>query len=185
MLAKIHSIPTRGFGNIDENGVGKSENAEGIFDHYLKNKDHIIDELKEAGLSPEQAERAISLISFYKPLYAKSKPVLNHGDFGHKHILVDGKDITGIIDFGEARSDSAVFDFARWDLWYGDFIPTQWLKEGYTNKELFDENFDNLLHVIRMTVAIDTISWYQKQGYKEMVELLKKKLLEDLEYFKT
>jgi hypothetical protein len=53
-------------------------------------------------------------------------PVFIHGDLHNQHILVDGDDVTGIIDWSEAAQGDALFDVASLTLGHqdhlGDFI---------------------------------------------------------------
>jgi hypothetical protein len=53
-------------------------------------------------------------------------PVFIHGDLHNQHILVDGDDVTGIIDWSEAAQGDALFDIASLTLGHqdhlGDFI---------------------------------------------------------------
>lgn len=55
--------------------------------------------------------------------------------------MAKGNEIVAILDWGDVRSDSPLFDFANWDYWFDDVTPTEWLMEGYTNKKLFDSDF--------------------------------------------
>lgn len=184
LLAKIHSVKTEGFGWII--GAGKSEfkTSDEWLDNLINQREQFEKMAAEEDIDKQVIVRAIRIIRSFKGLYSKIIPHLNHGDFGHKHFMVTDNKITCILDWGGVRSDTPVSDFAWWDYWFGEFIPTEWLKEGYTNKSLFDNHFEDFLHLLRLFRGLETLSWYHKQKYKPAVKKAKVKLSRDLKYFK-
>lgn len=184
ILAKIHSIPTQGFDRIDQHGVGKFETFKDMMLDREAERGEYMRLAKRINLDSQVIERAMKIISDHQDLYEEVGSVLNHGDFGPKHIMVDGDKITGILDWGEAQGNSPVYDIARWDYWFGDWIPTEWLKEGYTDKSIFDENFELLTKLIHLRSSLILIFWYDEFKYPMGVERAKEKLLKDLEFFK-
>ena len=59
-----------------------------------------------------------------------------------------------------------------------------WLKEGYTNKKIFDSDYEELLHFIKLTIGLRALEWYHIQKYKGMIDRIKLKLFQDINYFK-
>ena len=47
-----------------------------------------------------------------------TSPHLLHGDWLPEHVLVDDSSVTGIIDFGGARSGDPAYDFAYWQFFW-------------------------------------------------------------------
>jgi len=183
ILSQIHSITRSGFGWINAEGESEFSTAYPIFDHFRQNREDIFALLTKHGVKNGSVTKALHILESYKQIYAKKSPVLNHGDFGHKHIMVENKKIKGILDWGSIRSDIPEYDFANWEYWYGTCIPTIWLKEGYQNKALFTKEFDELTHVIMLIKGIETIYWYSKEGYNEMIERCSAKFNTTLSYF--
>lgn len=184
LLAKIHTIPTQGFDRIDDQGVGEFKSFEDMMMDKETDGEKYAELAKRIGLDHDEIDQAFRILTEHQNLYEEAKSCLNHGDFGPKHIMVDEDKITGILDWGEAQGNSPVYDIAKWEYWYGDWIPTEWLKEGYTDKSIFDENFDLLSRLIYLRTSLILIYWYDEFGYPKGVERAGEKLLKDLESFK-
>lgn len=184
ILSKIHSIGTQGFGWIIGEGKAEYKTSNELIDGLL-NKHELFEKMaEEEDLDKHIVIKTLDIIKGFKGSYSKIKPHLNHGDYSHKHFMVKDNKIVAILDWGGARSDTPVYDFAGWDYWFGEYIPTEWLIAGYSNKELFDHNFDDFLHLLRLFRGLETLNWYHQEKYKPAVEKAKIKLLKDLEYFK-
>lgn len=184
ILAKIHSIPTQGFDRINGQGIGKFKSFRDMMLDREAEREDYLKLAKRINLDPKIIDDAMQIISDHKGLYENIKSSLNHGDFGPKHFMVDGDKITGILDWGEAQGNSPVYDIAKWDYWFGGWVPTEWLKEGYTDKSIFDANFDVLTRLIHLRSSLILIYWYDEFGYPKGIERAKEKLLKDLEFFK-
>lgn len=184
ILSKIHSIETEGFGWITGEGQAIHKTSDELIDDLLNQQEKFEEVASEEGISKDAIQKALGIIEGFKSVYSKVKPHLNHGDYSHKHFMVKDNKIVAILDWGGIRSDTSVYDFAWWDYWFGDDIPTEWLKEGYTNKSLFDDNFEDFLHMLRLFKGLEMVAWYNQEKYKPAVEKAKIKLLKDLEYFR-
>lgn len=182
ILAKIHSIPTKGWGWIVKDN-GQYDNSDELFEGWIEKKAEYEQVGREEDIQARIMNKANAVVEEFKTIYRSRKPGLNHADFGHKHMMVGGGKIVAILDWGSVRSDLPVYDFGSWDFWFGDDIPTQWLKDGYTNKTIFDDMFEDFLHFIRITKGLENLAWYHKQKYSEMVEKIKTKLVSDVGYF--
>lgn len=183
ILSKIHSIATTGWGWIIKDR-GEYDSSGDLFENWMVKKGNYAKIAREENIKASIIDKANELVEIFKIRYELKKPCLNHSDFAHKHFMVRGSKIVAILDWGSVRSDLPTYDFANWDFWFGENIPTEWLKDGYINKELFDNDFDDFLHFIRITKALENLDWYHKQKYSEMVEKIKVKLLKDVGYFK-
>ena len=182
ILTKIHSIPTVGWGWIVKN-KGQYKTSDELFVQWLNKREEYLKAAKEENIEKQVINKALKVVEDFKEKYKSIKPRLAHSDFAHKHFMVKDRKVVGILDWGGVRSDSPVYDFANWDFWFGENIPTKWLMEGYTNKDLFDDNFEDFLHFIRIEKGLENLNWYNKQKYKEMIEKIKAKLIKDVEYF--
>lgn len=127
---------------------------------------------------------AFQLVERFQKGYLQVEPKLNHGDYFPKHFMAKEGKIISILDWGETRSDSPIYDFANWDFWTGQELPTTWLIEGYIDKSLFDSNFNDLLHFIKIMIGLEVLEWYHGEKYQEMIEKTKRRIIIDVTYFK-
>ena len=183
ILSKIHSIATTGWGWIIKD-KGEYKSSRGLFENWISKKESYETIAREENIEAGVIKKANRLVEIFEQRYKSKSPCLNHADFAHKHFMVKGGKIVAILDWGSARSDLPIYDFASWDFWFGEFIPTQWLKEEYTDKKLFENDFEDFLHFIRITKGLENLDWYHKQKYSEMIEKIKEKLIKDVGYFK-
>jgi aminoglycoside phosphotransferase (APT) family kinase protein len=185
ILSKIHTIKTHGYGWISGEGTAEYNTSDEIINELLDKKERIYKLINGNEINENDLDLAFTLIDKFRDTYSKLPAYLNHGDYGHKHFVTKDEEIIAILDWGGVRSDSPIYEFACWDYWYGDTIPTDWLKEGYQNKALFDQDFDSILHTFKIMKGIEIIDWYTSQNYKSAVEKAVEKLKNDLNYFKS
>lgn len=184
ILSRIHSIQTTGFGKIIGDGKSHYSDAEQSFSSWVGKEDTYETIAREADLDLAIVRTAFKTgISLKKRLLAV-QPCLNHGDYFPKHLTIRKGRIAGILDWGEVRSDSPIYDFANWDFWVGKRFPIEWLKDGYSNRTLFNDEFEDLFHFMKITIGLEVLDWYSKQEYKGRVEKTKEKLVHDISYFK-
>jgi len=183
ILSKIHSIETKGLGWIVGEGQAIHKTSNELIDELINQQKKLEKIAAKENLGKDIIQKVLNIIISFKTAYSKVKPHLNHGDYSHKHFMVKDNKIVAILDWGGIRSDTSVYDFAWWDYWFGEDIPTGWLKEGYANKSLFDDTFEDFLHMLRLFRGLEMIAWYHQEKYKHAVEKAKTKLLKDLKYF--
>ncbi len=180
LLAKMHTIPIVGFGSLDEHGrathktfVEKMIGGPGRVTRFLE----MGRDLNVEG----QVKKAVEILAERTPKYKDLKPTFNHGDFSPKHVMYEGNEVTGILDFGDVQSHAPIFDIVRWEYWYGDSEILKWLKEGYPDKSIFDDSFNELSYLIKLNTALGTI-WHYKtrtdypEGVKNGISRLKELL---------
>jgi aminoglycoside phosphotransferase (APT) family kinase protein len=183
LLSKIHSIKTEGFGWITGEGVAQYKTPDKLIDGFFEKMPHMFEIAQKESLDNKVIEKAFRVADDFRELYSKSSPHLNHGDYSHKHFMVKNEKIVSIIDWGSIRSDTPIYDFVNWDYWFSHYIPTEWLKDGYEDKTIFNSDFETILHTIRVIKGIEVMEWYfnkYQKGVKEAIE----KLHKDLAYFK-
>lgn len=183
ILSKIHSLSTTGFGWITGGGKAEFPTAEGLLMDKINSQDKLEKIATEEDIDHGDIKKAIGVLNKFIELYSQKIPNLNHGDFSLQHFMVKNNKIVGILDWGSVRSDTPVYDFSTWDYWFGDEIPTEWLKESYRNQSLFDDNFNGFLHMQRIFNGLEILDWYHQKKYKPNIDIAKKKLAEDLKYF--
>lgn len=184
MLSKIHTISTQKVGWLDEKGEGIYE-SELIRFNRLKSKEEEIEKIfKALNINPTIFNKILKILKDNLFLFEKYSYVLNHGDYSPKHIMVKEDKITGILDFGGVCSEpGGVYDFFWWDYWQENYLPVEWIKEGYANKKLFTGDFEALLRIYRINRGLELLHWYYLEKYMPAVKKAEKKLLKDLEYF--
>ena len=182
ILEKMHSIPVSGFGELDGSGKGDKPNFQEEMTRETEKEEKYMALAKKMGIPEEQMAKAFKTLTERVPKYADMKPTFNHGDFGPKHIMYDGDNVTGILDFGDVLSSAAIYDFARWEYWYGNDERFAWLKEGYSDKSIFADS-EELSRLIQLYMNLGIIKWYDKQGYQHGIEEGVKKWRDCLKIF--
>jgi aminoglycoside phosphotransferase (APT) family kinase protein len=173
VLAKIHTIPVRGFGDLNEKGEGEEDTFLKIMIRPPKKEKEYMALAIKLGIEQSMMQKAFQILRDHAPAYADTIPVFNHGDFAPKHFMYIGDKITGILDFGDVLSHAPIYDFARWEFFYGNDKNFEWLKEGYGDPSLF-KGSDELSRLIRLYMGLGVVHWYSDVVYAEGVEFGKK-----------
>jgi hypothetical protein len=183
ILSKIHTIKTKGFGYLNANGIGSYSTYSQLMSEYVKDFDKYLSLSTDIGMPKKSMQKIFSILIEKEHTAPKLSPILSHNDYTLNHIMVNSKDeITGIIDWGEAEGHSPVNDFAKWSFWVEE-IPIEWLQEGYSNKRIFDREYEDMLHWSRLSIGIGALSWYYVRKYRAGIKEVTQKLLRDLEYY--
>lgn len=117
MLRRLHSVALPAYGNFGEGGIvdGKATNAEfaGSFFTYS------LDRFRHFGGDDALAQRLEAIVAANAEVIAYSHgAVFAHDDFQPNNVLAErGKDgrlqLTGLIDFGNARASDPICDLAK------------------------------------------------------------------------
>jgi aminoglycoside phosphotransferase (APT) family kinase protein len=189
ILAKIHSIDTTGFGLLDNEGQGRSPTFSKEISEAVEKKEGLMELARKTNMDLNIMESIINLLANSSKKFTNLKPKLNHGDYGPKHFMVKENKIVGLLDFGESRSDSPVYDFAWWDFWFSDSNRSrdgkmfELLKEGYTDKSLFNDDFDVIRTLIKLSIGLGIFYWYDYKGYSDGVEAAKQRLIQNFNLY--
>ena len=183
LLAKIHTIPVEGLGGLNSQGHGRFSSFTDLMLEKPGQQDEYMKMAQELGIPGADIGRALQLMESEGKRITVAKPILNHGDYCGKHIMYDGNLVTGIIDFGDVLGESPVFDLARWEYWFGNNKYYEWLKEGYTDKTIFGEGFDDLSRLIQLDINLGTIWWYAQEQYDRGIKQGAAKLEELLDHY--
>lgn len=176
LLARIHSIKIAGFGELSGQGQGKYTTFSQMVLEKPKGEKayHVL--VKKLNLSLSQMQKALKILTLAGEKFSNTNSVLNHGDFAAKHIMYERDKLTGLIDFGEVLGHSPVYDFARWEYWFGNDKYYGWIKDGYTDKLIFGDGFDELSRVIQVDICLGTMYWYFQQKYSRGIKMAVTKL---------
>lgn len=178
ILAKIHSVKTDGFGPLDKSGKGQWQTLEEVWLEMEKWRDEVLGVAVKANVNSELITRALDAMKEAATNVTITAPVLVHDDYAPKHIMVDGEQISGIIDFETCVGGDPVRDFARWQYHKKDF-PIEYLLEGYTAK--LPADFDTRLKLWKVHMGLTTLEYYLADGNKAAIHNTVSKLEEDLD----
>ncbi|TSC83560.1 MAG: Uncharacterized protein G01um101416_1219 [Microgenomates group bacterium Gr01-1014_16] len=183
LLARMHSISIEGFDNIDSQGKGKYSAFPEMMGEHPRQRGGFLKMAQDLGVPESDFVRALEIVESESQRFTMVRPVLNHGDFGGKHIMYQDNQVTGIIDFGEVAGHSAIFDLARWEYWFGDNKYFDWIKEGYSDKSVFGDGYEEMSRLIRLNLTLGTAWWYYKDNYQPGIKRAMEKMSELLEQY--
>lgn len=185
LLSKVHGIETKGFGRIDEDGKGHFDTwAEYILRRTTPESEQRVQEVaKKMGIDPKDISRATGILRQNTGIYDQVEPQLLHGDMGYEHIFVEGKNITGIIDWGNSLSGDPMHDFAWWNFFHKDDETGLLLMEGYENKKLFGGDFGARLNLCRLYLSLDFLHYYDLGNFRTGLEIARANLAKGLKFF--
>ncbi|MCX6705527.1 MAG: phosphotransferase, partial [Candidatus Woesebacteria bacterium] len=118
-----------------------------------------------------------------KEMFKIDEAYLLHGDFGPKHLLIVDNHVTGILDFEGAKGGDPIRDLAWLNFFYGDSFSIDWLKVGYKNKDIFDENFDLKMKLYRLHLGLDLLEYYESEKNKSGMIHTRERFIKELENF--
>ncbi len=147
VLSKLHSVKVDGFGYLQSDGKGWPIAFSEIMLDLNEKQSELGSAAKEWGLLPQKVTHGLALLNDNQHLYGFDTPSLTHGDFGLPHILVEGDQITGIIDMQECSGNHPVFDFVHWDAYWREVVPTSKIMASYGNSDLFKGDYEALFHL--------------------------------------
>lgn len=106
LLRRWHAIAAEGFGALDEDGRGRHA----TFASWLL----ALPEPASTGLGQHTFQRAAGVLAEYSGFQPASR--LLHGDLVGRHLLCEGRAITGVIDLDSARAGDPLSEIAGWTL---------------------------------------------------------------------
>ncbi len=171
ILSRIHSVQTTGFGHLDSHGIAPYTSWERYMFSQIENAEGYIEAAKKVGYNPSQVEKALEILHNNRSVFQGIGSRLTHGDYGPRHILITSDEITGIIDFENARGGDPVRDFAWWDYFRGEQMPLDWLKEGYSDKKVLDDlSFDKRLSLTKLHLGLSMLWYYSMEGNQSGID---------------
>ena len=184
VLGRMHQVAAPGWGEIVSEGevtgedwwtgiVRKKEN------NLIKNRAV----LSKFGFNPDWADLVFEVLCSKEKLIKGCKPVLSHGDFSVKNVLVDENRVTGVIDFGLARGTDPSFDFGWWDRSFGDWLPAAWLVEGYRQVRDWDEGMWEKAMLHRLLFGLELVGHYGGWRYEVGMKAAAEEVERGLRYF--
>jgi aminoglycoside phosphotransferase (APT) family kinase protein len=183
LLSQIHSVKTEGFGELNKDGRGEHASIAGIFAEKNLNEQRLLAAPRSAYFDSNIVKRALHILREFQESNPPVAPHLLHGDFGPKHILIDGGQITGIIDFENACGGDPVQEFANWQFFYENRYPIEALKKGYRDKSVFGDDFERRFFVWKLVTGLVNLFYYLAEGNQSGINHCKKCIPKDISYF--
>ncbi len=183
IVSKIHEVKTRGFGELLNGGVGEHKSYEEWIKKIINKKSIYIEVAEKNDFEKDKIGRAVDVLVDKINLFSGETAVLCHSDLAPKHVMVNNGKITGIIDFGNCHGGSPVHDFAWWQYWHQNYDEIEWLKAGYLNKTIFDDNFETKFHFLKILISLELLHWNHDVEHLKGVEISKENITEDVKYF--
>ncbi|MEK7502299.1 MAG: aminoglycoside phosphotransferase family protein [Patescibacteria group bacterium] len=184
ILSKIHSIKTKGFGEINSTGVGKFESWSEYMLKQNKNSDVVLEQVKKIGVNPKLIHEAFEILEKNQDIYKNVDSRLVHSDYGIKHMLIHDDKINGIIDFENCRGADIAYDFSWWQYFGKNRPPVEWLMEGYKRNGNLGENFEARMHLVKIEIALSLLIYYGDAGHGFAKDITTKNLIEDIAFLK-
>lgn len=172
-LARIHSIPVRGFGWIRrEHGAAgwplRAQHA--TYGEYVR-PSTVGDPLLQIGFGVDQVDHVVALLEEAIDLGPGGAiGSVAHGDFDASHIFQSDGAYTGLIDFGGIRGTDYTFDFATVRL---NAEPAsrlyQQLEDGYSEIRALPTDHQRRLYLGCVVSASHRLSyWWRRDGKRAM-----------------
>ncbi len=178
VLSAINSVKVAGFGELDKEGKGIYATVqEALLNEYVAGSE-LFEILDKVGLDPAVSTKALDILKKGASTYPPIQPRLTHNDFGPKHLLIDNNKISGVIDFENADGGDPVKEFARWKFYFDDKYPLDTLMQGYSDKGIFSEDFEQRLQLWMIHWSLAGLHYYYKEKNTIGIKLAKRKLLE-------
>ncbi|HWC90601.1 MAG TPA: phosphotransferase, partial [Pirellulales bacterium] len=121
LLARLHTIGTRGFGLLDAPPPADPAHSEPrgrwiSWTDYLQTNfaRHVHRSSDLGAIDAAETQRIHDAFAAAVAQLGNIRPVLLHGDLGSHNVFTDGSTITALVDWEDCLSGDAVFDLACW-----------------------------------------------------------------------
>jgi aminoglycoside phosphotransferase (APT) family kinase protein len=114
------------------------------------------------------------------PTFDAQPGVFAHRDYHPKHLLSDGKKVTGLIDFERACAATIAEDVGWWDYYqYPPFLTT-WLLQGLGEVVALPADLTIQVHMVRLRMVLGNAIYYESQSAFGALDFVAKRLDEDV-----
>jgi aminoglycoside phosphotransferase (APT) family kinase protein len=161
-LAGVHSVATTGLGYVD--GSGRAPDISSAERLTYRDADELSELAIGTGIEGALVAEACRLVAANVALWDRAPRNLVHGDFSSKHILVEGSQLSGVLDFEFAASGDAAHDIAYWDYQEGYWESTTPLLAGYETIATGAEGLGQRVALLRLCVSLDYIAYHAPKG---------------------
>lgn len=190
-MAKLHSVKVSGFGFFDNERAkaGELVGLHGSFrDHLLASLPENLSVVVDGGYLTKQQADAVEALLTQSELVHCEDPRLLHNDLADWNVLVDGENLTAVLDWDECFAGDPVADIACWSLFFSQKRLKMFL-EGYAEVTPLGHNFEEKLHLYRLRYIAAKMSLrhrkfeYQKDDIMEhLLDAGKQAIDEEMAY---
>jgi aminoglycoside phosphotransferase (APT) family kinase protein len=185
-LAKVHSVKTKGFGKLDKEGNGMFASVQELIagDNSIHDK-QILDAIEDRPGAKEAVLKAYEILEKESAAHADVSSYLIHNDLSPQHILIDGDNVSGLIDFESAFGGDPMLEFALWDFKFGGKYPLKHILEGYEKlrPEVLSGDFERRLNFWKLYRALGSLRYCIKEGKEFRIDRLIKVISDTVMYF--
>lgn len=174
-LGAIHSVnvaSTQGYGKWDGEGHGKHRS----WKEFILSLGEYADSFPEKDVWDRIYSRIEELVEF-----CPEERNLVHGDYGYDNVLSDGKKITGVIDWGEAKYGDVLYDVAWMNFWAQDYSPlknfNEFFKRFQEARGITYNNFEARVRCYELSAGLLATSFYAYSNQKEKYDFGKERTL--------
>ena len=171
IISKIHEVKTIGYGWTSVEGQGMYASWDQYLTKILSKSDRLLEVADRNKTDQIVIVRALQFIEANRGAYAGDARLV-HRDLGPNHFLVEDRRVIGVIDFENCIGGDPVYDLARWDLLYGHEYSTDAVKEGYTNQEIIQNNYDLRMKLYKIHAGLSIIDYLDTQNETELAQSL-------------
>lgn len=179
-IALVHEVPVDGFGWIDRTSHDMLKGVKPTFQDYFGEFLYAdLKALERYEFTDGERARIADLMEEGRRLLDVRDAVLVHGDFDISHIFHSGGRYTGLIDFGEIRGNSRLFDLATFTLFDGPPDRTAYsrLFEGYREVAPLSSEDLYAVEIMGLSIAVRFLGKKVDDGPPEFwVRLARKQL---------
>ncbi|HCI79142.1 MAG TPA: hypothetical protein DHW02_05595 [Ktedonobacter sp.] len=183
MLGKLHSVRIDGFGYLQPDGKGGETSFADIMLMANERESELYEAAKKWNVPTQNVTTGLALLNTHRELYQFNAPVLVHGDFGARHIFVDGNHVSGFIDMQDCSGNHPIIDFVMWDAYWSELVPTSRLMASYDNKGLFTGSYDILFHLVLLRESLIMLMVHARREQRHGVQDFITNMERALRYF--
>jgi aminoglycoside phosphotransferase (APT) family kinase protein len=178
----IHSIKAPGFGQLEQKGqefVGRYSNQWEYIEHEIESGWWVKHALCTGLITKSKLSELKSRFERNRNLFDLEQASLVHGDLSTslKNVILDGSEITGIVDMENVKVTDPVADFAYFHFWGGQNTEYfEALKSGYDDQGFFDGNFMKKVYLYQLLLSHSLTTYYDKRGNQGALEYVQSKI---------
>lgn len=166
-LSLIHSVKVEGFGNykkVDGGFKGQHDSLYELLQSETREAWWVKDVKKYQLLTPKEIEEVQKALENEKDLFQLEKASITHGDISFGNTIIQGTKVVGIVDMENSVASDPIFDFRVFKYWDTDENRKS-LMDGYSNKAIFDENFERKLLFYELLYAMKALVYNNSRGF--------------------
>ncbi len=166
VTARLHTIEMTACGWVRPDGTAPAPSWERVM-HLGASPDELdalCAQASEHDISPVWVRAAADELDRHDELLAPITPRLLHGDLSPNHVLTDGEQITGLLDFEQAFAGDPAFELVRWDYFY-EMAPVAWFLEGYERVSDLGPDAALRIRLGRLRLHLAVIDFYDRMGH--------------------